>query len=278
LRHPEAHILTDLSPASLAVAIKANLYAFFGTFRAASQVSVHEDLSGFRWRTAIAHPWFNGVLSTQPPAADASQTVRATLAYFQAHGVASFTWWLAPQVEPAGWAAHLLPLGFTYEDSTPGMAIDLANLPPPGNTPLTIQRVADQATLSVWAQVFTQGYGIPNSMTPAFQALIESLGIQLPLRYYLGSLNGQPVAASTLFIGAGVAGVYNVATLAESRGQGFGSALTLTPLVEARALGYRLGVLQSSEMGYRLYQRLGFQKLCQMDHFYWSGQEQQGDS
>jgi len=39
-------------------------------------------------------------------------------------------------------------------------------------------------------------------------------------------------------------------------------------LIEARALGYRVGVLQSSEMGYPIYQRLGFQKMCDMDHFY----------
>jgi hypothetical protein len=44
--------------------------------------------------------------------------------------------------------------------------------------------------------------------------------------------------------------------------------MSLAPLYEARNLGYRAGILQSSAMGYRVYQRLGFRKLCQMDHFY----------
>jgi len=175
---------------------------------------------------------------------------------------------LTPHLEPAAWSAHLLPRGFNYTDDTPGMAIDLASLPPPARHPVTIQQVADQPTLAAWDQVFTQGYGLPDSMAPAFLRLMESLGTGFPLRHYLGLLNDQPVATSTLFIGAGVAGIYNVATLAQARGQGIGSAMTLTALYDARDLGYRAGVLQSSGMGYPVYQRLGFQKLCQMDHFY----------
>jgi GNAT superfamily N-acetyltransferase len=229
-----------------------------------------------RWRTAIPHPWFNGVLSAQPPGGDADQAVQDTLAYFQSHAVGSFTWWLEPQLEPAAWSPHLLPRGFVYNDSTPGMAIDLAALPPPARSPLTIQPVEDPPALAVWTRTFTQGYGIPAAMAPDFLALIKSLGTALPFRNYLGLLDDQPVAASTLFVGAGVAGIYNVATLPGARGQGIGSAMTLIPLYEARQLGYRAGVLQSSEMGYSVYQRLGFRKLCQMDHFYWSSPEAGG--
>jgi ribosomal protein S18 acetylase RimI-like enzyme len=224
-------ILTDLSSASLAGAIKANLYAFFQSFRYSAQATVHDRAPGFRWHTAIAHPWFNGVLSTQPPAEEVAQTVQDTLAYFQSRGVASFTWWLAPHLDPATWSQHLLPRGFQYDDHTPGMALELAALPLPVQHPLTIQRVEDRRTLAEWAHTFTQGYGIPDAMTPLFLALIDSLGANLPFRHYLGWLNDKPVAASTLFVGAGVAGIYNVATLAEARGQGIGSAMTLAPLI-----------------------------------------------
>jgi ribosomal protein S18 acetylase RimI-like enzyme len=268
-------LLTDLSPSALAPAIKANLYAFFASLRSSSQAIVQDTSAGFRWHTAIAHLWFNGVLSTQPPMDDNAQAILDTLAYFRSRRVASFTWWLAPHLDPATWSPHLLPHGFLYNDHTPGMAIDLAALPPPVQHPLTIHRVTDQRALAEWAQIFTQGYGIPDAMTPHFLALIDSLGTGLPFRHYLGFLNDQPVATSTLFVGAGVAGIYNVATLAEARDQGIGSAMTLVPLVDGRDLGYRAGVLQSSEMGYRVYQRLGFQKLCQMDHFYWSDQSAQ---
>jgi GNAT superfamily N-acetyltransferase len=149
--------------------------------------------------------------------------------------------------------------------------MDLAVLPSPGQGELIIQAVEDRSTLVDWTSTFVRGYGIPEVMTSPFLALTESLATLLPFRHYLGSLNGKPVATSTLFLGAGVAGIYSVSTLPEARGRGVGTAMTLAPLREARDMGYRAGILQSSDMGYGVYERLGFQRYCQMDHFYWSG-------
>jgi ribosomal protein S18 acetylase RimI-like enzyme len=81
-------------------------------------------------------------------------------------------------------------------------------------------------------------------------------------------LHGKPVATSTLFYGGGAAGIYDVATLPELRGKGLGAALTLQPLLDARSQGYRIGVLQSSEMGFNVYKKLGFRHLCQIENFY----------
>jgi len=262
-------ILTDLSPTSLTTAVKANFYAFFHWMRNSAAATVHNSSHGFNWRTNIAHPWFNGMLSTLPPAADASQIINETVNYFQADDVPSFSWWLAPHLEPTGWSQHLLAFGFQYNNSTPGMAIDLATLPQPTESPLTIRRVEGQDMLAEWIDVLMRGFGMPTEMGSGFFALLEGLGTDFPYRHYLGYLNDKPVASSTLFLGAGVAGIYNVATVAEARGQGIGSTMTLAPLYDARDMGYRGSVLQSSEMGYGVYQRLGFQKLCRMDHFYW---------
>jgi ribosomal protein S18 acetylase RimI-like enzyme len=90
---------------------------------------------------------------------------------------------------------------------------------------------------------------------------------------YMAFVRDQPVAVSTLLYRAGVAGIYCVATLKEWRGMGLGAAVTHQPLLEARAKGYRLGTLQSSDMGYKVYQRLGFKEVCRMNEYYWQQPE-----
>ena len=51
----------------------------------------------------------------------------------------------------------------------------------------------------------------------------------------------------------------------EARGKGIGAAMTLAPLLKARESGCRLGILQSSQMGYGVYKALGFQEHCKID-------------
>ena len=81
---------------------------------------------------------------------------------------------------------------------------------------------------------------------------------------YVGYLGRKAVATSMLVNGAGVSlsGVYAVGTLPNERGQGFGAAITVKPLLDVRQQGYRFAVLFSSRKGYSVYQRLGFREVA----------------
>ena len=269
-----APLLTDLSDSALVNAIKANLLEFFRYLGCAAQTDFYADDRYTRWHTQLPHPWFNGVIALQPPGAEDVPFIEETTAYFRSRDVSLFTWWTEPQLSVAAWADALLPLGFQLDRNTPGMAIDLQTLPEKSSAPetVTIVPVEDHKTLKRWVHTFIRGYELPLAWEDDLLDLWTGLGLDLPMRNYLGCLQGQAVATANLFLGAGVAGVQCIATVPEARGRGLGRALTWAPLFDARTLGYRAGILQSSGMGFKVYQRLGFKQLCDMEHFYRSSE------
>ena len=180
-------------------------------------------------------------------------------------------WWTGPATQPVDLGRHLEGHGFVSEGQMPGMAVDLANLnenlPMPGS--LTVQRVTDDGTLKRWSQVCTAGFEMPDFVADAFYDFMRYVDPDTTLAY-LGWWNGQPVATSLLMLAAGVAGIYNVATIPEARRQGIGAVMTASSLREARDREYKVGILQASEMGVDVYRSLGFQEYCKIGQYVWS--------
>lgn len=161
-----------------------------------------------------------------------------------------------------GVVERLRAMGFADAGNMPAMGVEIARLPatalPEG---YTFERVTGTDQRDAWGEVFARGYELPEPVGAAFTGGIgenPGHGPEGAVRYYWILKAGKPVATSMLMLGQGVAGVYAVATLAEERGRGLGAHATAQALREAGRVGYGVGVLQSSEMGYGVYQKLGF--------------------
>ncbi len=130
-----------------------------------------------------------------------------------------------------------------------------------------ITRVSDEQQLKTWLRAMTIG----SEGLTLLLGMVTRHGFteDTAIHYYLGVINSQPVATSLLFLGGGVAGIYNVATIPGARRQGIGTALTVVQLLDARAQGYRIGILQSTPMGFNLYRRLGFREYCTFQAYFW---------
>ena len=90
------------------------------------------------------------------------------------------------------------------------------------------------------------------------------------------SVDGKPVGETSLCVGAGVAGLYEVEVLEKFRGRGIGSALVHAALTFAREqLGYRAAVLGATGMGLGLYTRLGFREVCKLSFWKYGKMRQQ---
>src|SRR5205823_1587271 len=93
------------------------------------------------------------------------------------------------------------------------------------------------------------------------------LGSHLPARNYVGYEGGLPVACASIFLGKSVVGVYCVGTIRQARGKGYATAVVAHMLREARASGYRYGILQASELGHSVYLRMGFRDVSTVSLF-----------
>lgn len=264
-------ILTDLTPSRLAAANKANLFAY-NTYLGRSPAADYRDTPRITWSfTDIPHPFLNNILRADLDGPDVKGEVQAILEECRARGVTALSWWVEAGTRPPNLGETLLACGLEYDGNTPGMAVDLAELDDRGRSVpgLAIERVQGPQAQASFASVAVAGFDLPPASKGASIALLEGLGYDLPLASYLGIYNGEPVATSQVFLGEGVAGIYWVATLPAGRGKGIGAAMTLAPLLEARRMGYRAGILQSSPMGYPVYRRLGFVENCRLPYYTW---------
>lgn len=264
------NIQTDVSDKGLIHAARANICDLF-RHMSISNGPEHLEKAGLtRWYSVVPHPWFNGLIANEPPTPENEAVLFDSIQYFKEKKVANITFWVDPSVQLAGWESVISKHRFVPSKDTPGMALDLNDLNPsiPNLYGLEIRVVEDNEAIKVWSNVFINGYGLPTAWEPFVYEGWNSLGLGLPMRNYIGYLNGKPVSTSCLFLGGGAAGVYSVSTIPEARGKGIGAALTLRPLLDAREMGYRIGTLQSSEMGFKIYQTLGFRHLCQIEYFH----------
>ena len=259
-------ILTDLSTSAVAEAIEANPIDFWRTCCShLPGVEFYEGPDMTWFATGIPFAPFNQVLLARLAADGIDARIDEALAQFAGRGL-PMLWSVTPSARPQDLGSYLEAHGLTNAGTMTGMAVDLGALNEDGQPPagLVIERVTDLQTLEQWRHAYVHGFDLAEEFGRAFFDLYAGVGFddRAPLRHYVGLLDGKPVAAATLHLGVAAAGVWHVGTAPAARRRGIGRALSLAPLRDARALGYRIATIYSaaSGMGRNIYRRLGFQE------------------
>ena len=264
-------ILTDLSQASMAHAIEANLFAFFQRLSGVPRITVCDEPACCWTISDLPYPLFNSVMRARIDDRRIGAAIAARMQSCRERNV-PMLWWTGPSTEPCDLGERLLQAGFLLEPAF-GMAIELdrTDRGVTGDPSIVIERVRDRAALSSWSRVLCDSFGAPPSFGDAFADMAEAIGLDdpSPFRHHLASVNGEPVGTCSLFFGAGVAGIYDVSTLPERRRRGIGAALTQHALAEARVDGYRMAILHASSLGVRMYRSLGFEQICDIGQYVW---------
>lgn len=268
----EIPILDDLAAPAVIAAADENDAAYWLRRAHLAGWEIHTEGDMAWYRSGRRETLANGVARIRLRPETADSRIVATLGHFTESHLAA-AWLIGPAHQPADLGERLVAHGLSHVLTEPGMAVDLRNLREdlPAPASLTIERVQDVDTLAIWLRTYRAGEDVPVEAPPI---LMEScaprrFGEDVPMRLFLARLDGTPVATSQLLLAAGVAGIYGVATAPAARRQGIGAAVTLAALQHARALGYRVGVLHATGLGYGVYRRLGFAECCAFSLYAW---------
>jgi ribosomal protein S18 acetylase RimI-like enzyme len=219
--------------------------------------------------SGLASDTFNLVCRARMERERALEEARKVIAYFREVG-RPFTWWIGPGDKPANLGEILSAAGLERVESELAMAADLSRLSASGKLPgLRIERVRTADQLADFARVIGGTQDTPDLDVARFYELAAPVLLtgESPVWLYVGYLDEVPVATAEVTVAGGVAGLYNISTLPSYRRRGFGTAMTLRPLLDARAVGVGTAVLQASSEGARIYARVGFEIFGQITEY-----------
>ena len=217
-------------------------------------MTVHEPGDLLVADSGLTDDTFNIISYARFAPADADRRIASTVDALARTG-RPYSWWVGPASTPVDLSRRLSAAGLPVTERETAMVAGLHDV---DRVPATV--VSDAAGLADFAAVVAANWDPPARTVREFFALTApwALAPDCASRYLLRYEDGVPIAAAEVCFGAGVAGIYNVCTLAGWRGRGHATHLMRAALSLARENGFDRAVLQASEAGARVYARLGF--------------------
>jgi len=167
---------------------------------------------------------------------------------------------LSPTAQPAQLSNWLLARGFEHTSNWAKVIRGMAP-PPPIKTDLRIELV-DENTASQYAAVTQSGFGLPEWMTPLFEATAKAPNIYS----YIAYADDVPAGVGSLSVSGEKGALFNGATLPEYRRRGAQGAIMARRIQDGIELGCRWFTTETGEdtpenpnPSYRNMIRTGFQ-------------------
>jgi GNAT superfamily N-acetyltransferase len=246
------------------VALEENLWDMWSAFGRGEGCTLVDTPGLLRFETPIPHIPYNSVMRFRLEGR-VDDTIDEVLAGYTSRRV-PLMWVVHPTSRPGDLDARLEARGLVEAEVCPGMVAPLADLPPPEAFPagIEVERLGP-AGRDEFVELVAWRYSLPRAATTPLLSIMETRGFgrdDCPTKGWVARLDGRIVSKVIIHLGAGVAGLYGVATRAEARGLGLARNLTTLAFDEVRRLGYTTGVLHSTPMAVNLYRDLGFRHVA----------------
>ncbi|MGH2784897.1 MAG: GNAT family N-acetyltransferase [Actinomycetota bacterium] len=184
--------------------------------------------------------------------ADADQVIGSIVEFYRGRDL-PFTLQIHEHL-PVGFRDAATAAGLKESERIPMMALTpIAGTLRTASPDLEIRAAATEEELAWAADVGVRGFGSEDARAFATPAIARA-----GAHYFVGLVAGRPVGTSMVVPDARAAGIYGVATDPGFRRRGIGETLTATAVLHGSDQGCDLAYLESSEAGFRVYERIGF--------------------
>ncbi len=223
--------------------------------------------------TGLRVPLLNLALGCNFPAdatdEEINSEIAAIKAFFTRRGV-PWLWWIGPNATPANMAHHLHEHGLAARPrKLPAMIAPLDTTVRPKMSSaheIKVWRAQSNADLRAASHIRHQAFRFPPGQALHYfeNMAADWLSDTSPARLFLaGRQTNAPVAIGAVIEGAGLPGIYIMATLPECTRQGYGKAILahLLQYIKEQNKGDTMVVLTASAYGFPLYAQFGFKHL-----------------
>ena len=144
----------------------------------------------------------------------------------------------------------------------PGMAWHpIEGAAPTLPTGFEVREVRDIDGLQAHVTTGAEGFELPEDILRA--VVVPALLDRADMPIYVGYENGVPVSTGLGVRSGRTIGIYNIATIPAARGKGYGAAITRRNVADGVAAGCDVAILQASDMGFPIYERIGFRTVVE---------------
>jgi hypothetical protein len=234
--------------------LETDTYGFWMDFSRRPGGEYGVDGDAVWWRSGVPFITYNGV-------AGVAANLDATLARLRGWGLPA-RWTVSSASTPEWYEAALKERGLTLYDEWPGMVARIDGLPEPNVRDATIEIVETAAGSEEWADVMGDAFRLPpESVGFMREAHAWPHMHKAGLLYLLLRIGRQAVATGLLRSAAGVAGIYGITVRREFQRRGLGTLATLMTVQEGARRGASIAILQATQEGFPVYEKLGFRTL-----------------
>jgi len=251
------------SDAELLAASDALSAGFYRTAARFPWANIEDDGDVIHGTTGIPLKVFNGAAGARFDAATADERIETVLRPFRKQRI-DMSWVVGSTSTPADLARRLEDHGLTRDQELPVLAMRLDRWAPRSPAAgIELEWVTDRASFDTAMRVMFAGFGMPDTTFDAFadRFSMTVVGPSATQRVVLARIDDRPISTALGFILDGTVGVYNVATIPEEERRGGGSAVTRAVIDDAVGRGAVGAVLQSSDAGRPVYERIGFRDV-----------------